>query len=137
MIHWTKPDVEPPPYVPRSALLDWLRAVVPDIRILHQEIGGERVCAAQFSLGGRLHEYNARGPDADDTLVRVCYAAVARQLGLPGAATNARALERDIVAAAARGDTELADRLGRELAMSNAAETRWRRIRTQFGNRPT
>lgn len=124
----------------RGPLLEWVREVAPDLRILNGYVEGARVCAARFTFRGQLHQYavtaNAETPDPDDAIVRTCYRALANAMGVQTAydGRRSRDLEQEVLAASLRGDTETADRLGRELAVANATGNDRRAAwRSRFG----
>lgn len=148
-MQWRATTVQPQPYYPRAALLDWIRGNAPDFRVLHVMRDGQPACAARFTVDGTEHRYFvAKGQqstdgtvidDPADAIVRICHQALARLLDVTVARGRSRVdRERDIIAASARGDTDMADRLARSLAADNEQETRRRaQLRTQFGNRST
>lgn len=118
-------------YQPRptpQVLLAWLRQVVPDLR-LGKALGegGQRVCLAKFTLFGEEVELaEAGGDEPDERLIYKVGNVVKQAMGIPTELDRAKQLqlERDVMAAAAAGQTEHADRLGRELVMRNAAAPR-------------
>lgn len=134
------------PHYSWHALLDWIREVAPDLRIMYRLDGDRRMVGARYTLRGveRTHYVSSgKQPDGstvediDEALVRHIYRVIARELGLPNAVGPTRTeRERAIIAASARGDTETAEKLARELAASNETEARRRlRLRTSFGTR--
>lgn len=136
----------PPPVYSSEALLAWLRANAPDLRIIRGIVEGRRVVAAQFIFGGVRHEYEVTEgaqpddsfvPDAEDAVIRTCYLAMARAMGLPTVTrTAARDMERQVITAAAIGDRDRAEAIGRELALLNDETTKSSRpMRSQFGRR--
>lgn len=148
MVIFRPAPVQPPPHYPRAALLEWIRGHAPDLRIAYRLEGETRVVGARYTFRGVEHKHflsSGRQPDGtvveniDDAIVQHIYRVLARELALPHVAGPSRTdRERAIVAAAARGDTQTAEALSRELATSNETETRRRhQVRTQFGNRAT
>lgn len=117
---------QPRPSVP--ALLAWLRNVVPDLRLgkaLADD--GQRVCLAKFTLSGEdMQLSETGGADPDERLIQRIGNIVRQAMGLPTELDQAKQLqlERDIVAAAAAGQTDHADALARQLVMQNATAPR-------------
>jgi len=135
-----------PPVYSTDALLSWLRGNAPDLRILRGIVDGRRVVAAQFTFGGLRHEYAVTEgtqpdesfiADAEDAVIRTCYLAMARAMGLPTVTREAtREMERQVLTAAAIGDSERAEAIGRELALLNDERTRpAQRLQSMFGRR--
>jgi hypothetical protein len=137
-------DRRPPTYS-KQALLEWLRNEAPDLRILRGIVDGNLVVATRFTFNGQLHEYNAVAGeqpngtkllDPEDAVIRTSCLAIMRELGMPVARRGRTELEREILAATARGDTAHAENLGRDLVMRNQEELRLRtNLRSRFGRR--
>ncbi len=144
MIRLRLADRRPPAYA-KGPLLDWLRAVAPDLRMMRGLVGGQLVVAVRFTCNGTLHEYNVqRGTqpdgttvtDPEDAVVRLACFAAMRELGMPVARRRTTETEQQILAASARGDTEHADNLARGLALDNQQELRLQTtVRSRFGRR--
>lgn len=98
-------------------MLDWLRYVTGGgIRLRHER----DVSGAKFSLAGKLFDLRATGERARDEIIELAYKAARGVLGRPvRVVTDRRRLERQIVEATWRGDVLAADRLTRELVMTN------------------
>jgi hypothetical protein len=137
-------DRRPPTYA-KGPLLDWLRSISPDLRIMRGLVDGCLVVAIRFTWNGAVHEYNARlgaqpnGAtilDPEDAVIRTACVAVMRQLGMPTAGRRLNETEQQILAATARGDSEHADRLSRDLVLDNQQELRLKtQTRSRFGRR--
>jgi len=125
------PRPRPIPALPsRESLLAFVRAHAPDIRIRKARLeDGRRACWARFTFRGEQLDVEAvevEGLDPDDAIVRRCAYLLYRRLGIRTwiEAQRGDALEQEIVNARARGNGELADRLGLELVLFNEGRTR-------------
>lgn len=109
----------------REAMLDLLRFVTSEWRVRHYaagELGEDKAptSGARFVLNGRSYELFAEGDGARDKIVEDAYRLVRAVLGRPiRAALDRRHLERQIVAAAWRGDEAQVSALTTELVMAN------------------
>lgn len=115
-----------PKHVSINAIREWVRHVVPDIRVQTRRLpDGTRGCAAKFTFGGEelftesLESATNPSPD-EDVWRRTAWILNARMGVRTELADEERALlEQQIVDAARNGLTEQADALARHLAMSN------------------
>jgi hypothetical protein len=95
------------------------------LRIIHAKLpDGRRACGARFSFRGEVLDVEAiesGDVDPDDAIVRRCAWLLYRRIGirLPVDTARVSELERQVIEAAMRGDTALADKLGLELALLN------------------
>lgn len=103
----------------REALVGWVRANAPDLRIGYAIIDEQRRAFARFTFAGVAYD---RGADDEDALAREIATVMARLLRVPVRLDrgDTLALERQVLEAAATGNTDAADTLGRQLAMRNA-----------------
>lgn len=101
--------------------------MLPDLRLAKAlDKDGTRTCFARFTLKGETVTVDETGDDADDKVVRRVATMLRDSFGVPAAPAMrvSRGLEREVIAAAASGNTEEADRLARELVMHNARQPR-------------
>ena len=54
----------------REALLDWIRANAPDLRVAHVNVDGKRESFARFTWAGDVYELESAAQDAGDDVVR-------------------------------------------------------------------
>lgn len=121
------PERWPIPETPsREVLLEWARANAPDMRITKVRLeGGRRACRADFTFAGERIEVEAvesdELPDPDDAIVRRAAWVIYRRMGvtMPTDDAERERLTAQIVEASLRGDAQLADAIGRELALRN------------------
>lgn len=127
------------PKLETPALRVWLHQVLPGLRLgkaLAED--GQRVCLARFTLHGEDVELSETGGEnPDDRLLHQVGNVVREAMGLPTEQERSKdlQLEREIISAAAAGQTEHADNLGRELVMRRATAPRMLSGRTGFGLR--
>lgn len=125
------------PQYSRSALLDWLQNVAPDLRIGKALVEGKRVCFAKFTHAGVEHEVSAESEGPDEEIVRIAVETLRAAMNLPPLFTSDRSveLEQRIVLASLAGDDTACASLTRELVMGR--QPRALQAQTRFAKRET